>query len=333
MDVLLRIRVQLLRYLLDYNDSIERRQEPQAPEPSFTKTISSPSITRHVQLHFYTTPGFDTGECGAQARHPLVVDFHGGGLTAGLPSMDARWAGSLIATEARPVVVGVNYGLAPENPFPAALQDATAALLWLATDGAAEYGLDVQRVILTGFSGGGTLALAVPIWLASRKDNAAVSPTDAEILPSIDSLLSKLPHPLRGTIAIYPGIDFRLQRKPAKSLLGRFMHSTWDDAFFKRSPVYSPFVSPAAAGDSLLKNGLPEHVALYSVSDDDLSGPCEDFRKRLASLGKRASGDVEPDAAHAWDKMPIRKDTAARWQKRHDWFMRMAHVAENMLLA
>ena len=331
METLLHIRVWILRYLLDYNDRLERKQEPQAPQPSVTRTIPSPSTTGHVGLYFYAPPSFDASKVRTKARHPLVINLHGGGLTAGLPSIDARWAGILMATDAEPVVVAVDYGLAPENPFPAALQDAAAAVLWLATEGANEYNLYVERIVLTGFSGGGTLALAVPLWLATREENDANRFFETENSSCPNSLLSKLPYPLRGIIAIYPGVDYRQTREPAKSLLAYFMDSTFDAAFFSRSPVRSPFVSPAAASDKLLREGLPEHVALYSVSNDSLLEPCEVFRQRLNTLGKLVSGDVEQGAAHAWDKMPVPKESVTQWKKRHDWFSWMTRVAEDMV--
>ena len=159
MNALLGLRVRILRYLLNYNDQAERKQEPAAPQPTFIRTISSGSSTRKIRLDFYIPPDFGTSDQLQRGRHPVVVDFHRGGFTAGLPLMDARWAQALISTRVRPIVVSVDYSLAPENPFPAALEDATAAILWLAHEGAAEYNLDPERMVLTGFGAGGTLAL------------------------------------------------------------------------------------------------------------------------------------------------------------------------------
>lgn len=231
--------------------------------------------------------------------------------------MDARWISTLLASDTQPVVVAVDYGMAPGNPFPGAMQDAVAATLWLANEGAEKYGLDLKRIVLVGFSAGGTLALAAPMWIQSSTKTA--------------SSQSKLPHPLRGIVSAYPGIDYRISREPAQSMLARFSNNTWDDAFFRRSPVDSPFVSPAAADDDLLKDALPQRIGLYPVANDLLLESCEDFRGRLAALGKQVTGDVESDAVHAWDKYPIREGDAKKWEKRQDWFQRMARDVEVML--
>lgn len=314
MELLLHLRVTILRFLFSYNERNERRQELKAPEPTFIETIPSSSPRGSVSLHFYTLPGFQNGQKHDQSvrtKHPLVLVFHGGGFTAGAPGMDARWIASLLASETRPVVVSVDYGLAPENPFPGAIQDAVAAILWLANKGAEKHGLDPARTVLAGFSAGGTLAFVAPMWLHSNK--------------------VALPFPLRGVISMYPGMDFRVPRTPASSMLGRFLSGSWNQAFYDRSPIDSPFVSPAAAKDDLLRDGLPQRIGLYPVAGDDLLQPCEDFRHRLKALGKQVTGDVEPDAVHAWDKYPIKKGDVSRWEKRQTWFLRMTSDVEDML--
>ncbi|KAF2166934.1 hypothetical protein M409DRAFT_54696 [Zasmidium cellare ATCC 36951] len=318
MDILLNIRVAILRFLFNYNEGLERKQEPQPPAPTFIETIPSSSPQGSVALHFYTPPGFQKrhGQV-SKTRYPLVIDFHGGGFTAGRPSINARWIASLLASDAQPVVVGVDYGLAPGNPFPGPIQDAVVAILWLANEGAEKYSLDPKRIVLTGFSAGGTLSIVAPMWI---QDN-----------PEGSSSGRKLPYPLRGIVSVYPGIDFRMPRKPPADMLGRFLSGTWDQAFYQRSPLDSPFVSPAAATDEQLKNALPQRVGLYPVENDDLMKPCEDLRERLKRLGKQVTGDIEPDAFHGWDKYPAKEGDAAKWEKREAWFARMARDIEAML--
>ncbi|KAK4496374.1 hypothetical protein PRZ48_012354 [Zasmidium cellare] len=310
MDILLNIRVAILRFLFNYNEGLERKQEPRPPAPSFIESISSSSPQGSAALHFYTPPGFQK----AKTKHPLIIDFHGGGFTAGRPSINARWIATLLASDTQPVVVGVDYGLAPGNQFPGPVQDAVAAILWLANEGAEKYHLDPSRIALTGFSAGGTLAIVAPMWM---RENPDVKRT--------------LPHLLRGIVSVYPGIDFRVPRKPAGDMLGRFLSGTWDQAYYERSPLDSPFVSPAAATDDQLKNDLPQRVGLYPVADDDLCQPCEDLREHLKRLGKDVTGDVEPRAVHGWDKYPVEEGDAARWEKRAAWFRRMARDVEDML--
>ncbi len=91
--------------------------------------------------------------------HPTVVFFHGGGFVIGdLDTHDnqCRW----ICRESEVVVLSVDYRLAPEAPFPAAVDDCLAATLW-AFDHVAELGGDAARVVVGGDSAGGNLAAVV----------------------------------------------------------------------------------------------------------------------------------------------------------------------------
>jgi acetyl esterase len=92
---------------------------------------------------------------------PLVLFIHGGGFILGdLESHDAM--ARTIANEAGAVVAAVEYRLAPENPFPAAIEDCSAALLWL-VQAADEFGIDPGRIALVGDSAGGQLAIAIAL--------------------------------------------------------------------------------------------------------------------------------------------------------------------------
>jgi len=96
---------------------------------------------------------------GARAPGPLVVYFHGGGHVLGdVDTHDAvcRW----LARESRVRLLAVDYRLAPEHPFPAAVDDALAGFRY-ATAHAAEIGADPARVAVGGDSAGGNLAAVV----------------------------------------------------------------------------------------------------------------------------------------------------------------------------
>jgi acetyl esterase/lipase len=94
----------------------------------------------------------------AGASLPGLVYFHGGGLVAGTVSTHDSIARSL-ANAGGCRVVSVEYRLAPEHPFPAALEDALAAVRHIAAH-AAEFGIDAGRLGICGDSAGGTLAAA-----------------------------------------------------------------------------------------------------------------------------------------------------------------------------
>ncbi len=98
---------------------------------------------------------------------PLLMFFHGGGFVIGdLDSHDGICREHAVGAGA--VVVAVDYRLAPEHPYPAAVDDAWAATQWAAAHGA-ELGADASRLGLAGDSAGGTLAAVI----AQRaRDNA-----------------------------------------------------------------------------------------------------------------------------------------------------------------
>ena len=89
---------------------------------------------------------------------PGLLYFHGGGLVAGSIDTHASIARALCHwTRCR--VIAVEYRLAPEHPFPAGLEDASAAMDYVGSH-AAEFGVDASRLGVCGDSAGGTLAAA-----------------------------------------------------------------------------------------------------------------------------------------------------------------------------
>lgn len=87
---------------------------------------------------------------------PTLLFIHGGGFTIGdLEGYD--WQCRMLCEGAGCVVVSIDYRLAPEDPFPAGLDDARAALAWT-FENAAELGGDPRRVAIGGDSAGGNLS-------------------------------------------------------------------------------------------------------------------------------------------------------------------------------
>lgn len=109
----------------------------------------------------------------ARESCPLILFFHGGGFVIGdLETHDSfcTW----LADRSGLPVLSVDYRLAPEHPFPAALDDAEAVARWIA-DGPEELGLSVSALITCGDSAGGHLAAIVAQALAERPAPIAVA--------------------------------------------------------------------------------------------------------------------------------------------------------------
>ncbi|KAF5373468.1 hypothetical protein D9615_009421 [Tricholomella constricta] len=93
---------------------------------------------------------------------PALLYFHGGGWTLGNISSETSFATNM-AVRAKSVVVSVDYRLAPENPYPAAVDDAIDALQWLVRSGAQELGINTDRIAVGGSSSGGNLAAVLAL--------------------------------------------------------------------------------------------------------------------------------------------------------------------------
>jgi acetyl esterase len=143
----------------DLNDPIAARTKlaelsAKAPAPDVQgMKIEDRTVPAHpnVPVRIYRPDGAQGG----------MVWLHGGGFVMGGLDVEHPWA-ARIAHASQAVVVSVGYRLAPEHRFPAALEDAYAALTWMA-EHAAELGFDPQRLAVGGHAAGAGLAAAVAL--------------------------------------------------------------------------------------------------------------------------------------------------------------------------
>src|SRR6201999_1012107 len=122
----------------------------------------------------------------AEARElPAVCYIHGGGWVFGsIDEVDAR--GTQLCREIGAVMVSVGYRLAPEHPYPAALDDCVAVLEWIAAN-AADLGIDVDRVAVHRTSAGAGLAAGLP--LVSRDRSGPPICFQSLVAPLLDDRL------------------------------------------------------------------------------------------------------------------------------------------------
>ncbi|MBY8862937.1 alpha/beta hydrolase [Nocardia sp. CA2R105] len=96
----------------------------------------------------------------------VLLDIHAGGFVMG--DIETNHAANIeLARTFGVVIVSVDYRLAPENPYPAALEDCYAALVWTAEQ-AAQWGCDPSRVVIQGHSAGGGLCAALALLARDR---------------------------------------------------------------------------------------------------------------------------------------------------------------------
>ncbi len=108
---------------------------------------------------------------GAGDRRPAVLYLHGGGFR--ILSKETHWmmAGAFAAHGF--VVFNANYRLSGEAPFPAAVEDAASAYLWV-LEHAAEWGGDPSRIVLAGDSAGANLVTALTVACCFERSEACV---------------------------------------------------------------------------------------------------------------------------------------------------------------
>jgi acetyl esterase/lipase len=142
---------------------------------------------------------------GTDQARPAVLWIHGGGMIVGSPQFEAGGAGQL-ARELGAVVVSPAYRLAPEDPFPAALDDCMATLGWMLAN-AEELGIDPSRIAVVGASAGGGLSAAV----AQRSHDEGIQ--------------------LRAQVLVYPMLDDRTALATDHGGRGQFGWTPQSNAF------------------------------------------------------------------------------------------------------
>jgi acetyl esterase len=215
----------------------------------------------------------------AGASHgPLIVHLHGGGWVVGsIESYDPVCRA--LANAAGAAVLGVEYRLAPEDPFPAALDDAWAALRWTA-EHAEEHGCDPRRLAVAGDSAGGNLAAAV-----ARRARDHGGP------------------PLRFQLLVYPVTD------PARAsasyatygegfgLTGEAMAWYWESYLGGSDPT-NPDAAPAGADLA----GLPPALVVLA-SHDPLHDEGAAYAERLREAGDAVRTLDVPGTVHGFWRM------------------------------
>lgn len=225
---------------------------------------------------------------GSSVPIPLLVYLHGGGFVlCDAQSRDAccrRFANGVGA-----VVVSVDYRLAPQHRFPAALDDAWAATQWVAAH-AEELGGDTHRLVVAGEGAGGNLAAGV--CLRARDQHGP---------------------PIAFQLLIYPLLDQRLTSASPDTRLARDVvtteHLRWfnDQYLGPDADRCDTRVSPLLAD----LTGLPP-THIVTAETDPLRDQGEHFAHLLRAAGVPATARRYPGMFHGFFNLPDRIPSAAR---------------------
>lgn len=249
-------------------------------EEAFLRLVPRARDTEGVELEERSVPGKGRQisvrlyRPGTHGPHPVLVYFHGGGFVFGSLDMYDGLCAAL-AREAACLVCSVDYGLAPEHPFPEPVEDAYSAVGWIRNQ-ASSLGADPDRIGVGGDSAGGNLAAVV-----SLIDRDRGQP------------------PLNGQLLIYPVTDLTGQTCRSKREFSQLSFEKDRLTGFQQNHLYlrngedarHPWASPILAEDV---SGLPPAM-IITAEHDPLCDQGEAYGFRLRDAGvavavKRYSG-------------------------------------------
>lgn len=222
------------------------------PDVAEVREISVPGTTGDVSVRLYR-PASD-------APCPVFVWLHGGGWVFGTVDLDDTFC-RIVANGVEAVVLSVDYRLAPEHPYPAALDEAEAVVSW-AQNHSAEVGGDPRRVALGGESAGGNLAAAT----ALRLRDSGAPPLCLQILVCaiLDSTMTSASLQEHGD---------------GKFLTRSVLAWSWDH--YAKGHLHEPYASPMHATD--LSGTAP--ALIITAECDPLHDEGVEYRRRLLDAG------------------------------------------------
>ncbi len=231
-------------------------------------------LSRGVTRQTVTTPTFHgewiTHSAAGDGR--VLLYLHGGGYVSGSPATH-RTITARLAQEAEARVFALDYRLAPEHPFPAALEDAWAAYWWLIT----EQQVEPAQIVVAGDSAGGGLTLA--LLLALRDAGVPLPAGAAGLSPWLDLTLAGA---TLTTNAPTDYLNIDILRTSAQ------MYGGGRDL---RDPLLSPLYADLA--------GLPP-LLIQAGNAEMLLDDSRRFAARARDAGVDVQFDVHPHMVHVW---------------------------------
>ena len=252
---------------------------------------------------------------------PVLLYIHGGGFA--LCSKDTHCGIALAKADgAGYLVFNINYRLAPNYPFPAAIEDACDAYRWV-VDHCAEYGGDPSRITVAGESAGGNLALGVAIAAAYRRPEAyarrvfrrGVVPVG--VMPITPYLQASDPDHRTGV----GGLALGVVRDIALAYLGESAKGC------SRNLMADPVRLLEECG----RPARPFPEVFSGVGTSDLC--CTDVHRlenACKRLGIRCTVHYYPDEIHAFHALRWRASAQRFWGEMFRFLRRMAHPVKRL---
>ncbi|HOH70175.1 MAG TPA: alpha/beta hydrolase [Sedimentibacter sp.] len=215
---------------------------------------------------------------------PVLLFFHGGGwVTGNIDSYNKVCINMARLTDCK--VVSVDYRLAPENPFPAGLEDCyNAAKAFITNDV-----INDKEVILIGDSAGGNLAAALSLLAKERKEFAVNK--QILIYPSTyNDHTDKSPF----KSVMENGTDYLLTSKRIRDYMDLYKSREED--------VYSPYFAPLLSNDL----SMQPRTLIITAEYDPLRDEGEEYGRKLREAGNYVEIYRIKDALHGFFALPPR---------------------------
>ncbi len=250
-------------------NGVERPTDDRIEE--IERTIPGPDGAPDVKIRIYMPKD-------RKGPGPGFVNFHGGGFILGDLEMEHPRC-LIMAAEGGAVSVGVDYRLAPENPFPDGVEDCYAALQWVVAN-ASDLKIDPAKVAIGGGSAGGNLTAAVTLMARDRGG------------PQVAFQM-----------LFYPVIDDRCETPSMKDGAGLYIWDyqnsldMWNQYIGKDRKNVSPYAAPARA--QVLSSLPPAYV--MTCEHDPLRDEGIIYAMRLMAAGVQVELHNYPGTVHSFD--------------------------------
>lgn len=244
---------------------------------------------------------------------PVVLYVHGGGFR--ILSKDTHWVMALAFSRAGYLVFNVDYRLAPEHPFPAAIDDVSEAYRWV-VENAHTYGGDPSRLIVAGESAGANLTLALTMAATHEHPSEhAKRVFDTGVAPVASA-------PMCGMFQVSDSRRF-LRKKPTMSSfvadrIHEVEHAYLDTSSIAHDDPLRDLADPLVWLEREPRSARPLPPLFTAVGTKD---PLVDDTRRLERAWRERRGRVEAHVfkgeVHAYHAFVWRRAARETWTKKH----------------
>lgn len=242
--------------------------------------------------------------------HPVVMYVHGGAFT--MLSKETHRVMALSIARRGYLVFNINYRQGFKSPFPAPLEDAARALLWVHKN-AHRYGADVNRLAIAGESAGGNLVATLGLMHGiKRPEPFAREVYDANL-------------PLKAVVSTYPVLDLsnveRFTKHPRIPLWARIMLGDAAASYLGSVPAHAE-ERQLASPLRIIESGVePTHrlppFFLSCGTKDPLLDDSRRLAKALKSINVPCELLIAPGEIHGYDAMLWRPAAREKWERVH----------------